>query len=52
MRDEYAIDMPLDALVSLVMTANLGIMVEQLSGIDSGHRDLVAWSQEWLDGGR
>ena len=52
LRDEYAIDMPLDALVSLVMTANLGVIVEQLSGIDNGHRELVAWTQEWLDGGR
>ena len=51
-RDEYAIDMPLDALVSLVMASNLGIMVEQLSGVDRGHGELVAWTQEWLDGDR
>src|SRR5215207_1250078 len=34
---ELAIEMPLEALVSLVMTFNLGIMVERLGGIDRGH---------------
>jgi hypothetical protein len=27
--------------VALVVTFNLGIMVEQLSGVDSGHRRLL-----------
>ena len=31
------IDLPLEALVSLVMTFNLGIIVERLGGIDAGH---------------
>ena len=48
-RREYEIDMPLDALVSLVMTFNLGIMVERLGGIDSGHRELLAWIDHWLE---
>ena len=43
-----AIPMPLDALVSLVMTFNLGIMVERLGGIDSGHRELLDWIDRWL----
>ncbi len=46
---EHAIEMPLEALVSLVMTFNLGIMVERLSGIDGGHRALLDWIERWLD---
>jgi len=48
-REQYAVDMPLDALVSLVMTFNLGIMLERASGIESGHRELLAWIDSWLD---
>ena len=33
---ELGIEMPLDALVSLVMTFNEGIMLERLGGIDTG----------------
>ena len=32
------VEMPSDALVSLVMTFNIGIIVERLGGIESGHR--------------
>jgi TetR/AcrR family transcriptional regulator len=42
------IELPLDALVSLVMTFNIGIMVERLGGVDSGHRELLDWIEEWL----
>lgn len=42
------IDMPLDALVSLVMTFNLGIIVERLGGVDTGHRELLDWIDGWL----
>jgi AcrR family transcriptional regulator len=45
---ELAIAMPLDALVSLVMTFNTGIIVERLGGIDTGHRELLDWIDEWL----
>ncbi len=45
-RGELGIDMPLDALVSLVVTFNLGIIVERLSGITTGHDELL----EWIDG--
>jgi AcrR family transcriptional regulator len=45
---ELEIDMPLDALVSLVMTFNLGIMVERLGGIDTGHAELLDWIDGWL----
>ena len=40
--------MPLDALVSLVMTFNLGIIVERLGGIETGHDALLEWIDEWL----
>src|SRR5206468_4247043 len=42
-REELGIDMPLDALVSLVVTFNFGIMVEHLSGITTGHAELLDW---------
>jgi AcrR family transcriptional regulator len=45
---ELALAMPLDALVSLVMTFNIGIMVERLGGIESGHRELLDWIDRWL----
>ncbi|MBA2767654.1 MAG: TetR/AcrR family transcriptional regulator [Sporichthyaceae bacterium] len=48
-REDYRIDMPLDALVSLVMTLNLGIMLERASGVETGHRELLAWIDGWLD---
>ncbi len=47
-RREYGIDMPLDALVSLVMTFNVGIMVERLGGIGTGHQKLLEWIDGWL----
>jgi hypothetical protein len=42
------ITMPLDALVSLVITFNVGIMVERLGGIETGHRELLEWIDGWL----
>jgi AcrR family transcriptional regulator len=45
---ELRIEMPLDALVSLVMTFNIGVAVERLGGIDSGHRELLDWIDRWL----
>jgi AcrR family transcriptional regulator len=45
---ELKIEMPLEALVSLVMTFNLGIMVERLGGIDTGHAELLDWIDGWL----
>jgi AcrR family transcriptional regulator len=45
-RRELGIEMPLEALVSLVMTFNLGIMLERLGGIETGHRELL----EWIEG--
>jgi AcrR family transcriptional regulator len=45
---ELGIEMPLDALVSLVLTFNIGIMVERLGGVDTGHADLLDWIDGWL----
>ena len=52
MMGEYGVDrerFPLAALVSLVMTFNEGIMVERLSGISAGHRDLMEMAERWLE---
>ena len=47
-RERYAIPMPLDALVSLVITFNEGIIFERLSGIETGQRELLDWIDDWL----
>src|ERR671918_1365442 len=47
-REHYGIPMPLDALVSLVITFNKGIIFERLSGIETGQADLLQWSDDWL----
>jgi AcrR family transcriptional regulator len=48
-REELGLELPLDALVALVYTFNEGIMVERLSGIDTGHRELLDWIDAWLE---
>jgi AcrR family transcriptional regulator len=45
---ELGIEMPLDALVSLVITFNIGIMAERLGGIETGHVELLDWIDGWL----
>jgi AcrR family transcriptional regulator len=47
-RERYGIEMPLEALVSLVMTFNEGIMLERLSGVTDGHEELLDWIDAWL----
>ena len=47
--ERYGIDMPLAALVSLVMTVNEGIILERLSGIEAGHRELLDWIDGWME---
>jgi AcrR family transcriptional regulator len=52
MMGEYGLDrerFPLAATVSLVITSNEGIMVERLSGISAGHRDLIEMVGRWLE---
>jgi AcrR family transcriptional regulator len=48
-RERYGIDMPLDALVSLVITFNEGIIFERLSGVETGQAELLRWIDEWLE---
>jgi hypothetical protein len=40
---------PAKAIVSLVITFNQGMMLEKLSGIDSGHRDLLRMVDRMLE---
>ena len=47
-RRRLGIELPLEALVSLVMTFNLGIIVERLGGIEAGHRELLDWIDRWI----
>jgi hypothetical protein len=45
---ELGITMPLEALVALVITFNIGIIVERLGGIETGHQELLEWIDGWL----
>ena len=45
---ELGIDIPLDALVSLVMMFNIGMEVERLGGVETGHEALLDWIDGWL----
>jgi AcrR family transcriptional regulator len=46
---ELGVEMPLETLVSLVMTFNLGIIVERLGGIETGHGVLLDWIDAFLE---
>ena len=48
-RERYRLDIPLEALVSLVMTFNSGIILERLAGITTGHDELLAWIEAWIE---
>jgi AcrR family transcriptional regulator len=48
-RERYGIPIPLDALVTLVVTFNEGIMLERLSGVENGQRELLDWIDGWLE---
>lgn len=48
-RERYGIEMPLEPLVALVITFNEGIMLERLSGIETGQAELLDWIEEWLE---
>jgi AcrR family transcriptional regulator len=47
-RERYGIDMPLEALVALVVTFNEGMIFERLSGIRTGQAELLQWIESWL----
>lgn len=44
----YGIGMPLEALVTLVITFNEGIILERLSGVTAGQKELLDWIDGWL----
>ena len=49
--DEYGLDrkeFPLKAMVTLVGTFNVGMHLRMLSGIRSGHKELLEWIDRWL----
>ena len=47
--EELGLDIPLEALIALVVTFNLGIIVERLSGITTGHGELLEWIDRMLE---
>ena len=48
-RERYGIDMPLEALVTLVVTFNEGMILERLSGIEAGQAELLEWIDGWIE---
>jgi AcrR family transcriptional regulator len=48
-REELELELPLEALVTLVYTFNEGIMLERFLGIETGHRELLDWIDSWLE---
>ena len=49
---EYGLDersFPVEALTALVMTFNLGIILERHSGVSAGHSELLAAVDRWLE---
>jgi AcrR family transcriptional regulator len=48
-REQLELELPLEALITLVYTFNEGIMLERLSGISIGHRELLDWIDAWLE---
>ena len=48
--DELGLEptVPVDAVVSLVMTFNQGLILERLSGVTEGHRELLTTIDRWL----
>jgi AcrR family transcriptional regulator len=50
--DEYGLDreaFPVEALLALVFTFNRGAQLEQLAGITTGHAELLAWIDNWIE---
>ena len=46
--ERYDLPITLEALVALVVTFNEGMILERLSGIESGHAELLEWIDAWL----
>jgi TetR/AcrR family transcriptional regulator len=47
--ERYGLPIPLEALVSLVVSFNEGLIWERLSGIETGHAELLDWIDAWLE---
>jgi AcrR family transcriptional regulator len=47
--ERYGLEIPLEALVSLVITFNAGIILERLVDITTGHQELLDWIDGWLE---
>jgi TetR/AcrR family transcriptional regulator len=45
----YGLELPLDALVSLVITFNAGVILQRLAGITTGHQELLDWIDGWIE---
>ena len=48
-RDDLGLEIPLEALVTLVYAFNEGIMLDRMSGIELGHQELLDWIDGWLE---
>jgi TetR/AcrR family transcriptional regulator len=49
---EYGIDesrFPIDAVVAMVTSFQLGLIVERLSGVEAGHNTLLRSIEDWLE---
>ena len=49
---DYGVDerqFPLKVIVAAVTSYQLGLIVEGLSGVEVGHRELLDWIQQWID---
>ena len=47
--EEYALELPVEALVALMMTFGQGYAMERLEGIEAGHDALLDWIERWLE---
>jgi AcrR family transcriptional regulator len=48
-RDELGLEIPLEALVTLVYAFNEGLMLDRMSGTELGHQELLDWIDAWLE---
>jgi len=48
-RVRYGLELPLEALVSLVITFNVGLILQRLAGITTGHQELLDWIDGWIE---
>ncbi len=48
-REDLGLEIPLEALVTLVYAFNEGIMLDRMSGIELGHHELLSWIDGWLE---